>query len=488
MPDLVDNIVTSLQSFQIRITITYLLLAFVGRGQSADSLKNVRRVYVGSFGSYAGAEDLKRELVRYLRRSGSLEVVQTASQADGVLDGKGELWIRGYHSLSPRARINSSSAEPIYDGYLSAKIHGKDDEILWSYFADPRRVSFHDVKRDLANEVGGRLLQDHDLEAASGAPVQTQNDAPAELRGGGATFPFPLYQEWFKSFQSRHPAWRFTYVQAGSEAGIAQLAARTMDFAGTDIPPAALEGLIPSGSNSFPTVGGAVVLVYNLPKFTGELHLTADLIASIFSGAVRSWDDPALRASNAQTSLPSAPIITFHRSDGSGTTYALTDFLSKASADWKRSPGTGARLQWPSGTGVNGNQALAQSVASTPYSLGYVEFIYAFEHHLSIAAIRNAAGRFVYPDLLSIMAAGNGAGDREEYMRLSITNAPEKTAYPISTLVGLSYRQVWSHHKRSPQRPSSNGCLLRASGNARLSVTRRYQEISSIRNSARFES
>lgn len=184
-------------------------------------------------------------------------------------------------------------------------------------------------------------------------------------------------------------------------------------------------------------MGGAVVLIYNLPGFTGELRLTPELIAGIFSGAIRSWNDPALRAINPSASLPAAPIATFHRSDGSGTTYAFTDYLSKVNENWRLKSGAGARLTWPVGTGANGNEALAQSVAAKRFSIGYVEFIYAFNHHLSFATVRNLSGRFVQADLLSIMAAANGAGEKEQYLSLSITNSLAANAYPISTFSWL---------------------------------------------------
>jgi phosphate transport system substrate-binding protein len=439
MPVFVDKFVTVARCTPLRFCVSLLCINAVVQGQPATSIKNVQRVYVGSLGSFEGAEELKRELIRYLNKSKQFAVVATADQANATIDGKGELWIRGYHSLSPRARTNPSYAEPVYGGYLSVKLHGKDNEILWSYFADPRRVSIHELKRDLVDEVVGRLTQDRDLETmeTSAALPQSSADLPAALQGAGATFPFPIYQDWFKSFHARHPAWTFSYLPTGSNIGIERFAAGNLDFAGTDIPPNALKDRIPPASNSFPTVGGAVVLVYNLPRFTGDLRLTPELIAHIFTGTIRTWSDPALATTNQSVSLETAPIKTFHRSDGSGTTYALTDYLSKTNAEWKRNPGVAANVSWAIGTGVSGNEAMAQAVASTPYSIGYVEFIYAFDHHLNFASIRNPSGRYVKPDLLSIMAAANGAGSSDEYLSLAITASPETNAYPISTFSWL---------------------------------------------------
>jgi phosphate ABC transporter phosphate-binding protein len=165
--------------------------------------------------------------------------------------------------------------------------------------------------------------------------------------------------------------------------------------------------------------------------------LTPKLIADIFSGTIRFWNDPALRTLNPSLPLPAAPIATFHRSDGSGTTYAFTEYLSKTSEKWRLAQGTGSTLTWAAGQGVNGNDALAQSVAATPFSLGYVEFIYAFNYHLNFASLPNLSGRFVQADLLSIMAAANGAGEKEQYLSLSITNSSAANAYPISTFSWL---------------------------------------------------
>jgi phosphate transport system substrate-binding protein len=413
--------------------LSLVVLARVGKGQSADSLKIVKRVYVSSLGSYNGADELRHELIGSLKKNG-FAVAASASQADALLDGRGELWVRGYHALSPRARKNSSYAEPNYDGYLSVKLHGKDDEILWSYFADPRRATFHSLRRDLVDEVVTRLRKEVNEDNSPPTVARKGNDVPASIKGAGATFPSPIYEDWFKSFRNRHPAWSFEYAPVGSEAGIERLSSGDVDFAGTDIPPASLLDRIPANSDSFPTVGGAVVLSYNLPGFASELRLTPDLIASMFLGAVSSWNDAGLKAANPSAHLPDAPIKILHRSDGSGSTFVLTDYLSKVNAEWSRSEGVHSRMQWTVGKGFSGNEGLAEAIAQTPYSFGYVEFIYAFNHHLSFASVRNQAGRFVSPDLLSIMAATNWLGDKQEYFDLSITNSLEVDAYPISTV------------------------------------------------------
>jgi phosphate transport system substrate-binding protein len=418
--------------------LAFLLCAPSTQAQSAESLRAVTRIYVGSLGSYNGGDQLRGDLIRYLKKSNQFEVVPAANQSDAVLEGRGELWIRSYHSLSPRARKNAESAEPVYGGYLSVRLRGKDGEVLWSYFADPRRITVHELQRDLVDEVVTRLELEHHQETTPSPPVQNKDDRPASLRGAGATFPYPLYQQWFQSFHARHPAWAFTYSEVGSEEGINQLNTGDLDFAGSDIAPSALPETVRENHDFFPSVAGAVVLIYNLPGFYGELRLTADVIAGIFSGTIRNWNDPKLAALNPSVPLPGAPIQAFHRADGSGTTFAFTDFLTKSSNSWAQNIGAKARLKWPVGKALSGNAELAAAVETTPYSLGYCDFIHAFEHRLNFAVVRNQSGRFVRPDLLSIMAAANWAGDKPATLDMAIVNSPEPSAYPISTLTWIA--------------------------------------------------
>jgi len=366
-----------------------LLCALTLSGQRADSLKGVQSVYVESLGTNEGAGDLRRELIEVIRHTHRLNLVQSADQADAVLEGKGALWVRGYHSLSPRARVDSSSAEPVYTGYLSIKVQGKGGETLWSYLANPKRVSFGDLKHDLATQLVGKLVDDIATGVDGAVAAAGPSGAAVTLRGAGATFPYPIYQDWFQSFHARHPGWQFQYEPVGSERGLAQLAAGKVDFAGSDIPADA-------SVQQFASVRGAVVLIYNLPRFGDDLRLTREVLAGIFSGKIKAWNDPALRALNRRSSLPNAPITIVHRAEGSGTTFALTGFLAKASANWN----------WQTGIPAAGNEGVAKLVADTPYSLGYVEFIYAFDHRLSFASIANASGHFIQPDLASIAAEG----------------------------------------------------------------------------------
>ena len=365
---------------------------------------------MGSLGANEGAGDLRRELLEIIRHTHRLSLVQSADRADAVLEGKGGLWIRGYRSLSPRARVDPSSAEPVYAGYLSIKVQGKDGETLWSYLANPRRVSFGGLKHDLAAQLVGKLVEDISNGVDSAVATASPSGTAVTLRGAGATFPFPIYQDWFHSFHARHPAWQFQYEPVGSEAGLEQLAAGRVDFAGSDIPA--------DGSfQQFASVRGAVVLIYNLPRFGDDLRLTGEALADIFSGKIKTWNDPALRALNRRSSLPNAPITVVHRADGSGTTFALTGFLTKPGASWN----------WPTGVKAVGNEGVAKLVADTPDSLGYVEFIYALDHRLSFASIANKSGRFIQPDLASIAADG---------------------VYPIGTFTWLVIREPMEAAKR----------------------------------------
>jgi phosphate transport system substrate-binding protein len=419
-----------------------LVIPSLAKGERASSLKNVQTVYVGSLGANEGAEELRRELIEVIRHTRRLQLARSAEQSDAVLEGEGGLWIRGYHSLSPRARANPKSAEPQYGGYLSIKVQGKDGETLWSYLGNPKRVSLGDLKHNLASQLVGKLLDDISNGIDMTTPAAVTTGTTATLRGAGATFPFPIYQDWFRSFHTRHPNWQFEYQPTGSEAGLKQLTAGQIDFAGSDIQ---AEGSV----LQFPTVGGAVVLIYNLPRFGDELRLTAEVLANIFEGKIRTWNDAALRSINRHSSLPNAPITVVHRADGSGTTFALTDYLAKTVDSWKQTIGAGSHIKWRIGAQAAGNEGVAKLVADTPYSLGYVEFIYTFEHRLSFASVANSSGRFIQADLPSITAAANTVPtEAHENFNASITNPPGADAYPISTFTWLVVREPMEAAKR----------------------------------------
>lgn len=261
----------------------------------------------------------------------------------------------------------------------------------------------------------------------------------ARINGAGATFPNPLYQKWLSEYNNAHKGVIIDYQSIGSGGGIKQISERTIDFGGTDAPMKDEDlGKVKGEILHIPTVLGAVVVTYNLPSLSAELKLTPEAVAGIFLGTVKKWNDPAIVSTNEGVSLPSSDITVVHRSDGSGTTFVFTDYLSKVSEDWKKGPGAGTAVQWPTGLGAKGNEGVTGQIKSTPNSIGYVELIYAEQNKLPVASVKNAAGQFVHPTLDSITAAAASvAGQMPDDLRVSITNSPGATAYPISSFTYL---------------------------------------------------
>src|SRR5262249_30732049 len=259
--------------------------------------------------------------------------------------------------------------------------------------------------------------------------------AEVMLQGAGATFPNPLYQKWFAEYNKITPNAKFDYQSIGSGGGIKQITAKTVDFGGSDAPMKDEQlKAAPGEVLHIPTVLGAVVVTYNIPGVSAELKLTSEAIAGVFLGTVKKWNDPAITATNAGVSLPDKEITVVHRSDGSGTSYVWTDYLSKVSTEWKDKVGTGTSPNWPVGIGAKGNEGVTGQVKQTPNSIGYVELIYAEQNKLSVAVVKNSAGEFVKPSLDSITAAAAAAsGQIPEDLRVSITNPPGKDAYPIAS-------------------------------------------------------
>ena len=259
------------------------------------------------------------------------------------------------------------------------------------------------------------------------------------IQGAGATFPNPIYQKWFSEYNKVNPGVKFDYQSIGSGGGIKQISSRTVDFGGSDAPMKDDElKAAPGELLHIPTVLGSVVITYNLPSVKTPLNLTPEAIAGAFLGKITRWNDAAIASSNVGVSLPDAPITIVHRSDGSGTSFVFTDYLSKVSPEWKEKVGTGGAVQWPAGGGEKGNEGVTGRVKQTPNSLGYTELIYAEENKLPAASIKNSAGQFVRPSLDSTTAAASSvAGQIPEDLRVSITNAPGATAYPISSFTYL---------------------------------------------------
>jgi len=268
-------------------------------------------------------------------------------------------------------------------------------------------------------------------------------DNPLLINGAGATFPYPIYSKWFDVYHTKNANIQFNYQSVGSGAGIKQVTEGTVDFGASDGPMnddqlKAYQDKHGSGILHFPTVLGAAVPTYNIAGVTGSLNFTSEALAGIFLGKITKWNDPAIAGANKGVNLPAADIVVVHRSDGSGTTYIWTDYLSKVSDEWKSKVSKGTSVNWPVGLGGKGNEGVTGLIKQTPNSIGYVELIYAIQNNIPYGSVKNSAGTFVKADLASVTAAAAGAAkDMPDDFRVSITNAAGKTAYPISSFTWL---------------------------------------------------
>ena len=267
--------------------------------------------------------------------------------------------------------------------------------------------------------------------------------AQTNVTGAGATFPNPIYTKWFDEYHKAHPEVQINYQSVGSGAGIRQATEGTVDFGASDGPMTdqqIADYKTKRGTDilHFPTVLGAVVPAYNVPGVASGLKFTPEALAGIFLGTITKWNDAAISSANPGTKLPAQDIVVVHRSDGSGTTYVWTDFLSKVSSQWQSKVGKNSSVNWPVGLGGKGNEGVAGLVQQTSGALGYVELIYALQNKIDYGPVRNSSGAFVNADLASVTAAAAGAAaNMPDDFRVSITNAPGKTAYPISSFTWL---------------------------------------------------
>jgi phosphate transport system substrate-binding protein len=268
----------------------------------------------------------------------------------------------------------------------------------------------------------------------TGVAAQTQR-----INGAGATFPYPIYSKWFSEYNKQHSNVEINYQSIGSGGGIQQVTKQTVFFGATDGPMTADQlQSAPGRILHFPTVLGAVVPVYNLPNVTAELKFSGPVLADIFLGKITKWNDPALAKLNAGVTLPATDITVAHRADGSGTTYIWVDFLSKLSPEWKTKVGVATSVNWPTGVGGRGNEGVSGLVKQTPGAIGYVELIYALQNKIAYGSVMNMAGESVKATVESVTAA---AAEAVKAMpadfRVSITNAPGKGVYPISSFTWL---------------------------------------------------
>jgi phosphate transport system substrate-binding protein len=262
------------------------------------------------------------------------------------------------------------------------------------------------------------------------------------INAAGATFPYPMYSKWFDEYHKKFPNLAFNYQSIGSGGGIKQVTEGTVDFGASDGPMNDMQikefrdkhGF---GILHFPTVMGADVPVYNVAGVNTDLNFTPDALAGIFLGKITKWNDPELVKANPGLKLPAADIIVVHRSDGSGTTYIWTDYLSKVSKDWETKVGRGTSVNWPVGLGGKGNEGVSGQVQQTPNSIGYVELIYAVQNKMKTGKVKNLAGAMVQASLGGVTAAAASSKEMPDDFRVSITNAPGKDAYPISSFTWL---------------------------------------------------
>ncbi len=270
------------------------------------------------------------------------------------------------------------------------------------------------------------------------------------INGAGATFPYPMYSKWFDEYHKKNANLQINYQSIGSGGGIKQVTEGTVDFGATDGPMnddqlKAYQEKHGFGILHFPTVMGAVVPTYNITGVDATLNFTPEALAGIYLGKITKWNDPAIAAANKGVKLPAEDIVVVHRADGSGTTYCWTDYLSKVSDEWKTKVGKGTSVNWPVGLGGKGNEGVTGMVKNTPNSIGYVELIYAESNKIPYGNVKNAGDTFVKASLTAVSAAAAGAAkDMPDDFRVSITNAPGKASYPISTFTWLLIPEKFS--------------------------------------------
>ena len=393
-----------------------LVLAAPHGVRAQNSARPIRTICVDQFQGKFGAADLRAKVIDRLRALGSFRLVDNPADADAVLHGSGELWVKGY---------------------LSLDLQSRSGETLWSYLVTPGRLRWKSAGEDMADHMVRLMAAAIAQRGGTGVAPSSSTSPQLTLTGAGSTFSAPLYQDWIESFEERHPEIRTTYQAVGSEEGIRLLEEGKVDFAGSDVPLSDEQmAALHVRFDHFATVLGAIVPAYNLPTLGRDLHFTPALLADIFMGKILRWNDPRLREINHGVSLPDQPIVVVHRSDGSGTTAAFTAFLSATSPAWKSAVGSGMRVNWLVGEAVQGNEGAAQKVAATPGAIGYMELTWAIRNELHFGMVRNAAGSFVQANLATLGAAVASVHSTAD-LRASLLDAPGRDAWPITTFTWI---------------------------------------------------
>jgi phosphate transport system substrate-binding protein len=417
--------------------VTALTFAGMAFGWQAPSAKAARRIYVEPFTTRDGSQKLRADVIGELRKQSSVAVTETESAADLLLGGGGEVWVKGYVSLNPRSGRSPSSGQAVYAGYLSVELRNKRGETLWSDLVTPGGAT-EDVFKDLAKRIAkhvGEGMEQGGVPSRSAAP----SGPVTALEGAGATFPFPVYAKWITNYRRMNPNTNIHYEAVGSEAGVRKLLTGSVDFGASDSPEVIGE-LAPGTEGKYlllPTVVGAVVPIVNLPGLVGEISFTPEALAGIYLGKIKKWNDPALTQANRGLHLPDLDIVVVHRSDGSGTSYAWTDFLSQTNPQWRNEIGAHLAPAWPTGRAVEGNDGVAQTVKELGGSIGYVEYMFALQNHLTYGRVRNQSGRFVDASLESIAAAVQQMMAISDDLKVSLVNAPGAGTYPIASFTWL---------------------------------------------------
>ena len=396
-----------------------------------------RRLFLEPFTTKAAPEKLREYVLAELSKLSAVHLVSSEADADDILGGGGEIWVKGYRSLNPRSGRMPSDGTPVYGGYLAVELKNGKGETWWSYLATPENDT-GDVSKELAKRIAKHVAAALEQDRPP-SPVAAAPQTAIAIKGAGATFPYPVYAKWLTNYRRGNPNVDISYEAVGSEAGIRRLLAGSADFGASDNPQA-IEELSPGDEGKYllvPSVVGAVVPIVNLPGVAGDIAFTPEALAGVYSGTIAKWNDPVLRACNKGLSLPDLPIVVVHRADGSGTSYAWTDFLSKTVPGWKSRTGASLNPKWPVGRSANGNEGVASTVKEMGGSIGYVEYIYALQHHLNFGKVRNQAGKFMAASLESIGAAVDGAAPMADDFKISIVNAPGDGAYPIASFTWM---------------------------------------------------